>query len=1448
MNEFTLTVLSISIILQLTAAIFALRLNRKSSRVGHAWLLIAAALTLMATRRIVTFVGFFAPQVEATVKGPVAESIALLIAILMLAGVLLIPRIFNSLQQVTEALRASEARYRALVDSAEDIIFSLDRNGFFLTINASTLRRLNWTEADFVGKTIHNFYPPQEAAFYEKQYAQVFETGQPIRFERHSLNELGDFWLSTSLSPIFDATGKVVSISGISRDITEQMRVEEQIRLQSAALEAAANGIVITNRKGAVIWVNPAFSHMTGYISEEIFGRTMRILKSGQQDQSFYKKLWGTILSGQVWHNEITNRRKDGSFYIEEQTITPVRATGSEITHFIAIQQDITARKQLEQQAAEQIKRLKKLSELSMTLAGDPVEVFNHVAHVIGELLAVDVVCLSEIRDDELHFLSVYADGEVMTNVGHAPLNVTPCATVTENKDIQVYDHVAERFPKAEFLQTYNAFSYCGFPALDSAGNVVSVTCLLDEKPHHFSEEDKDLLRIFAQRIGLEIERHTHLAERRRAEESLRTRARQQAIIAELGQLALATTDLSLLMNETVTSMKQTLAVEYVKVLELLPGGDVSLLRAGAGWQEGLVGKAMVGVGTDSQAGYTLLSSTPVIVEDLRSETRFSGPPLLHDHDVVSGVSVIIAGQEQPFGILSAHTTQQRPFTDDDVHFLQAAANVLAEAIESTRLFEAERAARRQAETLQAATQALSRTLDLPQVFDLILSELQQVVPYDSASVQQLKGDQLEIIGGHGFPNLEELLGVSFDLTAGDNPNREVIRTRDIFIVDDAPAIYSDFSVTPHAQAGIRSWLGVPLLFGNQLIGMLALDKQEVGFYTKGHAHLALGFAAQAAIAIENARLFATATRRASELAVLMRLGQAISANLDLDTILETTYRGVGELMDNDAFWISTYKPGTEYSQYLIKIDRGVHHPLDEFSINAGIGGYAIRTGKPILMDRPALQGKFTQARYGSSDPVEIVLCVPLQIGNQIIGAISTQSYTPNAYSEKELTLLTRLTQPIAIAMENARLFTAEHAARRQAETLQAATQAMSGTLNLSQVFELILSELRQVVPYDSASVQQLKGDQLEIIGGHGFPNLENLLGARFDLTVGDNPNQEVIRTRDPVIVDDAPDIYSNFSVDPHAQAGIHSWLGVPLLFGDHLIGMLALDNQEVSFYTEEHAHLALGFAAQAAIAIENAELVNQLRAHATTLEQRVAERTYKLAEANEQLKELDQLKSKFVSDVSHELRTPVTNLSMYLDLLERGKPERHAQYINILKEQTGRLKQLIESILDLSRLELAKDTKVAFGAVDLNEVVAQVVTIHLPQAKAASLRFTFEPDAGLSPIQGERNQLIQVVTNLVINALNYTAAGNIQVSTYLDFDQVCLQVKDTGIGIEPEDLPHLFERFYRGQHASQSTIPGSGLGLGIVKEIVDLHKGKIEVQSEVGAGTIFRVRLPVAN
>jgi DNA-binding LacI/PurR family transcriptional regulator/signal transduction histidine kinase/ActR/RegA family two-component response regulator len=183
-------------------------------------------------------------------------------------------------------------------------------------------------------------------------------------------------------------------------------------------------------------------------------------------------------------------------------------------------------------------------------------------------------------------------------------------------------------------------------------------------------------------------------------------------------------------------------------------------------------------------------------------------------------------------------------------------ADLESQASENVRLYQAERARYREAEALRQAALVLTSTTDLDQVFERILVGLQNVVPYDSASVQLLKEDQLEIIGVRGFPNLPERLGICIPVH-GDNPNAIVLKSRETVIIANAQERYpAAFSQEPHAAADIRGWLGVPLLVGDRLIGMLALDKHEADFFTETHARAAKAYAAQAAVAIENARLY----------------------------------------------------------------------------------------------------------------------------------------------------------------------------------------------------------------------------------------------------------------------------------------------------------------------------------------------------------------------------------------------------------------------------------------------------------------------------------------------------------------------------------------------------------------------------------------------------------------
>jgi two-component system phosphate regulon sensor histidine kinase PhoR len=234
-------------------------------------------------------------------------------------------------------------------------------------------------------------------------------------------------------------------------------------------------------------------------------------------------------------------------------------------------------------------------------------------------------------------------------------------------------------------------------------------------------------------------------------------------------------------------------------------------------------------------------------------------------------------------------------------------------------------------------------------------------------------------------------------------------------------------------------------------------------------------------------------------------------------------------------------------------------------------------------------------------------------------------------------------------------------------------------------------------------------------------------------------------------------------------------------------------------------------------------------------------------------LKEIERMKDAFVSNVSHELRTPVTSLKLNLKLLELS-PEKQSTYVEKLRRDTDRLNNIIEDLLDLSRLEQDR-LRVEVKSVNLNVLASQHVQDRTALAQARSITLTYQGAPGLPPVAGDEQLLEQILSVLLTNALNYTQPGGVvEVRTFErvegDTSWVGFSVRDDGPGISPQDQAHLFERFYRGSAGVKSGFPGTGLGLAIAREIVERHAGHIEVKSNgvPGEGATFTVWLPVVE
>ncbi len=401
----------------------------------------------------------------------------------------------------------------------------------------------------------------------------------------------------------------------------------------------------------------------------------------------------------------------------------------------------------------------------------------------------------------------------------------------------------------------------------------------------------------------------------------------------------------------------------------------------------------------------------------------------------------------------------------------------------------------------------------------------------------------------------------------------------------------------------------------------------------------------------------------------------------------------------------------------------------------------------------------------------------------------------------------------------------------RELEAIAAIATALRTAAARDEMVPVIVGQVRGLIQADGAALIKREAATGEAVIVYG----EGVDAASIGLRIPPNAGivGHVIASGRPYATQDA--VHDPYAFRPDLANELQAVACAPLIAQDQIIGVLWVGKRAV--ITDEETRLLAAISDIAANALYRAEVLE-------TLEQRVIDRTRELAEANDRLKELDRLKSKFVSDVSHELRTPITALMLNVELLEHGKPEKREHYLQVIRQQTLRQMQLIEDILNLSRLELST-TNVQFVAVNVNVLIEQAINVYRASADAANLRLSFTPAPSLPTVLGVESHLSQVVTNLIANAINYTPAGSVDVLTQWLAHEVLIEVRDTGLGIAPEDVPHLFERFYRGKLTWQ--VRGTGLGLAIVKEITEAHRGHVEVDSVAGVGSTFRVYLPTA-
>jgi signal transduction histidine kinase len=407
----------------------------------------------------------------------------------------------------------------------------------------------------------------------------------------------------------------------------------------------------------------------------------------------------------------------------------------------------------------------------------------------------------------------------------------------------------------------------------------------------------------------------------------------------------------------------------------------------------------------------------------------------------------------------------------------------------------------------------------------------------------------------------------------------------------------------------------------------------------------------------------------------------------------------------------------------------------------------------------------------------------------------------------------------------------------RELDLLNRASRAFSASLDLDQVLATVLEEVRHLMDVAACSIWLVDAATDELVCRQATgPRSEMVIGWR--LAPGEGLAGWVIRNGESLIVPDVQADERHFEdLDHLTGLVLRSILSVPLQAQHRVIGVLQVVDFEVARFGSLDLTLLESVAATAAIAIENARLYAEEQ-----------QRAVALARALKQQQELDRLKDQFIQNVSHELRTPLALIQGYAELLKAGEVGELSPVmrdaVSIIARRArmlGKMADDLIAILETEKRELKRE------ALDLAELVQRLLTDFQGAAEQAGLSLAAEIADDVPPVSGDPQHLLRVMDNLLGNALKFTpAGGQISVCLRRDGPQVVLEVADSGIGIPPDQLERVFERFYQVDGSTTRRYGGTGLGLALVREIVEAHGGKVSVRSKVGQGSTFTVTLPV--
>ena len=565
---------------------------------------------------------------------------------------------------------------------------------------------------------------------------------------------------------------------------------------------------------------------------------------------------------------------------------------------------------------------------------------------------------------------------------------------------------------------------------------------------------------------------------------------------------------------------------------------------------------------------------------------------VVNTYHVRSFLAVPIVFRDRFTGALYAdYTTSSHTFSKVETDLAMALARQAALAIERARLFEASEQRFQEAETLRQAGAIVTSTIQEDEAIKLIMEQLAHVVPCDSASVQLIREGALEIVGGYGWLEPEQVIGIRFPVP-GDNPNTIVVQEGKPYILENAPEQYPAFKEDPHNR--ILSWLGVPLVVHDQVIGILAMDSHQYSYFTPNHVRLVTAFAGQVAIVIENARLYAAEKIRVQQLDALRATAADILAELEPSRLIQTMLERAVSLLGATAGELGKYLEQTDELEIVASHQMGIDSTGMHMAMGEGVMGRSAELLQPLVVNNyKDWEGRSPQYAHTAW---QTVMASPLLAHGKLVGVIAIMDTDANRkYGRSELQLLTLFAQQAAIAVENARLYQeARKAAERRAILHQVSQEVVTKGSDREKICQAVHHAASRLMQVEAFAITLLDKEHNEVEGIYLVDK-----DGRHDtmrIPADQGLSGKVISTGKSLSIGDfAKEMNANvvhFGSPEHTR----SILAVPLRLGDRILGMVTAQTYQPYAYTNEDLNLLEMLAANAAFAIENARLFEEIQ------------------------------------------------------------------------------------------------------------------------------------------------------------------------------------------------------------------------------------------------------------